>query len=136
LREERLNCARDRLFTVGDYLAGALTGAVTAASVRAVVSPELDMVLAMLIGMAAGTVVHLLIGVAVSPLLGMFQSMVPGGLIGMYGGMLFAMRDAMQHPGSLGRAILVGIVFGAVVTAGVRLYDRALRATSPSDAST
>jgi hypothetical protein len=126
---------RDRqqavLFTIGDYLVGGLTGAATAIAVRALVSPALDMVLAMLIGMVAGTVVHLLIGLAVSPLLGLFHCMVPGGLIGMYGGMLFAMRDAMQHEsGSLGGAVTVGIVFGAVVTAGVRLYDRSLRAPS------
>jgi hypothetical protein len=119
------------LFAVGDYVAGGLTGAATAAAVRGVVSPDLDMVLAMLIGTAVGMAVHLAIGVALSPLLGLFHCMVPGGLIGMYGGMLFAMRDVMQpHRGGLGRAIMVGIVFGAAVTAGVRLYDRALRATS------
>ncbi len=128
---------REVVFAVGDYLAGGLTGAVTAAAVRAVVSPGLDMVLAMLIGTAAGMIVHLAIGLLAAPLLGLFHFMVPGGLIAMYGGMLFAMRDVMQaHPGSLGRAIVVGIVFGAVVTAGVRLYDRALRASIGSDAST
>jgi hypothetical protein len=127
---------REVVLAVSDYIAGGLTGAVTAAAVRAVVSPGLDMVLAMLIGTAAGMIVHLVIGLLTAPLLGLFHCMVPGGLIGMYGGMLFAMRDAMQHhPGSLGRAIVVGIVFGAAVTAGVRLYDRALRAPIGSDAS-
>jgi hypothetical protein len=119
------------LFAVGDYLAGGLTGAVTAVAVRAVVSPDLDMVLAMLMGMAAGIVVHLALGLAMSPMLGLFHCMVPGGLIGMYGGMLFAMRDTMQpHPVSLGRAMVVGLVFGVVVTATIRLYDRALRAAN------
>lgn len=126
--------SRAAFFAAGDYLAGALTGAGTAIAVRALVSPELDMVLAMLIGMAVGMVVHLALGLAMSPLLGLFHCMVPGGLIGMYGGMFFAMRDTMQHePGSLGRAIVVGIVFGLVVTAAVRLYDRALRAANPDD---
>lgn len=125
------------LFTLGDYLAGGLTGAATAVVVRGIVNPELDMVLAMLIGMAAGMVVHLSIGVALSPLLGLFHCMVPGGLIGMYGGMFFAMRDTMQHhPGSLGRVVVVGIVFGLVVTAGVRLYDRAVQAPARGGAST
>ena len=119
---------RQVFFAVGDYLAGGLTGAATAVAVRAVVSPDLDMVLAMLIGIAVGTVVHLAVGLVASPLLGLFHAMVPGGLIGMYGGMLFAMRDTMQaHRGSLGRAAVVGVVFGAAVTAGVRLYHRALR---------
>jgi hypothetical protein len=122
------------LFAIGDYLAGGLTGAATAAAIRAVVNPDLDMVMAMLIGMGAGMVVHLALGLAMSPLLGLFHCMVPGGLIGMYGGMLFAMRDTMQHhPGSLGAAIVVGTVFGVVVAATVRLYDRALRAANPSD---
>jgi hypothetical protein len=52
---------------------------------------------------------------------------VPGSLIGMYGGMLFAMRDSMeQQPSSPTHVILVGIIFGLVIIAGVRLYDRAL----------
>jgi len=55
----------------------------------------------------------------------MFHVMVPGAVIGMYGGMLFAMRDVMQQ-GSTGQAIEVGVAFGLLVTAGVRLYDRAL----------
>lgn len=44
----------DTVFTVGDYAAGGLLGAVTAVGVRAAVRPDLDMVLAMLMGMAAG----------------------------------------------------------------------------------
>jgi hypothetical protein len=104
------------LFAAGDYLVGGLVGAATAAAVRAVVSRDLDMVLAMLIGTAVGMAVHLAIGLAVAPFLGLFHCMVPSGLIGMYGGMLFAMRDAMQHHrGSLEQSVLVGLIFGAVV---------------------
>lgn len=126
----------EMLFALGDYLAGGLTGAATAVVVRGIVSPNLDMVLAMLIGMAAGMGVHLLIGVALSPVLGLFHCMVPGGLIGMYGGMMFAMRDTMQHPAaSLGRAVVVGIVFGVAVTAGVRLYGRAVQVPGGGAAS-
>ena len=122
-------------FAAADYLVGAMTGAATAAAVRSVVNPGLDMVLAMLIGTVVGMAVHLVIGVVGSPFLGFFHCMVPGGLIGMYGGMLFAMRDTMQHQrSSLADAIVVGIVFGLAVTAAVRLYDRALRARS-GDAS-
>ncbi|MCZ7618926.1 MAG: hypothetical protein M5U32_11690 [Myxococcota bacterium] len=116
------------VLAVGDYVVGGLTGAATAAAVRLVVAPDLDMVLAILIGTGAGMIVHVAVGAAAAPLLGLFHVMVPGGLIGMYGGMLFAMRDVMQHaPGPLGNALMVGAVFGAVVTGGVRLYDRVLR---------
>lgn len=116
------------LFTIGDHLAGGAVGAVTAVGVRAVVSPQLDMVLAMLVGMAIGMIAHLVLTVLLAPVLDPFHVMVPGGLIGMYGGMMFAMRDTMQaHAGSLRQAILVGVVFGVVVVAGVRLYDRAIR---------
>ena len=125
---EPVHQLREILFAAGDYLGGGLTGAVTAIAVRAVVSPDLDMVLAMLVGTVAGMAVHLAIGLLTAPFLGLFHCMVPGGLIGMYGGMLFAMRDVMQaHRGSLAHAVVVGIVFGIAVTAGVRLYDRALR---------
>ena len=124
------------LFAIGDYVAGAITGAATAAVVRAVVSPDLDMVLAMLIGMGVGMIVHFAVGIVFSPILGLFHFMVPAGLIGMYGGMLFAMRDTMQHhPGSLGRAILVGVVFGAAMAAGIRLYDRVLHAKAAPDSA-
>jgi hypothetical protein len=121
------------LFTAGDYIGGGMTGAATAVTVRALVSPQLDMVLAMLIGMAIGMIVHLVLTVLLSPVLGAFHVMVPGSLIGMYGGMLFAMRDTMQAPpGSMTHTVLVGIIFGLSVVAGVRLYDRALRATASS----
>lgn len=131
-REDSIRTSAGRvcsaLVTVGDYLAGGFIGAATAAAVRATVNPETDMVLAMLIGMALGMVVHLVLGLVLSPILDPFHVMVPGSLIGMYGGMLFAMRDTMQaHAGSLNDAILVGAAFGLVVVAGVQLYDRALR---------
>jgi hypothetical protein len=116
---------RHVLFGVGDYFAGGVTGAATAVAVRAVIGPDVDLALAMLLGMGLGMLVHLPIGLVLSPVLGMFHVMVPGTVIGMYGGMLFAMRDVMQQ-GSTGQAIEVGVAFGLLVTAGVRLYDRAL----------
>lgn len=119
---------QDRLFTVGDYAGGAIMGGATAAAVRGLVSPNTDMVIAMLIGMAVGMVLHLVIGLLLTPLLGMFHAMIPGSLIGMYGGMMFAMRDSMQmHPGSLGHAVAVGTGFGVLMIALMRIYDRALR---------
>lgn len=119
---------QEGLFAAGDYLCGALIGGTTAAAVRGLVSLEIDMVLAMIAGMAAGVLIHLVIGLLLTPLLGMFHAMIPGSLIGMYGGMLFAMRDSMQaHAGSLGHAIAVGVAFGLVMVAVLRLYDRALR---------
>jgi hypothetical protein len=126
------NRMQDTLFAVGDYVGGALIGGTTAAAVRGLVSSEMDMVVAMLIGMAAGMALHLTIGLLMTPLLGMFHAMIPGSLIGMYGGMLFAMRDSMQaHSGSLGHAVAVGIGFGVVMIAIMRLYDRALRGPIP-----
>ncbi len=116
------------LFTVGDYLAGMLIGVATALAVRAVTWPGMDMVIALLIGMAVGMILHLIIGLVLSPLLGMFQTMAPGSLIGMYGGMLFAMRDAMAAGSrTLAAAAIVGAGFGLVVVAGVKIYNRVLR---------
>jgi hypothetical protein len=116
------------LFSIGDYLAGIIIGVVTALAVRATVSPGMDMVIAMLIGMAAGTVVHLLIGLILAPLVGMFETMVPGSLIGMYGGMLFGMRDSMAAGSrTSASAAIVGAIFGAVVVLGVKVYNQILR---------
>lgn len=115
------------LFVIGDYAAGGAVGAATAMAVRVAVRPGFDVVLAMLAGMATGMFIHLMAALFLSPVLGFFHTMVPGSLIGMYGGMLFAMRDSMeQQPSSPAQVILVGIIFGLVITAGVRLYDRAL----------
>jgi hypothetical protein len=122
----------DALFTIGDYVGGSLIGGTTAAAVRGLVSPETDMVVAMLIGVAVGMILHLTIGLLLTPLLGMFHAMIPGSLIGMYGGMLFAMRDSMQaHAGSLAHAVSVGVGFGLLMIAAMRLYDRALRGPIP-----
>jgi hypothetical protein len=116
------------LFTIGDYLAGMLIGAATTLAVRAIVSPGMDMVVAMLLGMAAGMALHIVLGLVLAPLLGMFETMMPGALIGMYGGMLFGMRDSMAAGSrTLGAAILVGAAFGAIIVAGVKIYSRVLR---------
>ncbi len=120
------------LFAIGDYVCGALVGGTTAAAVRGWVGPETDMVVAMVLGMGIGIIVHLAIGLLLTPLLGMFHAMIPGSLIGMYGGMMFAMRDSMQeHAGSLEHAVVVGVGFGVLMIAAVQLYDRALRGTVP-----
>jgi hypothetical protein len=98
------------LFAIGDYLAGMLISITTTLAVRAIVWPGMDMV-AMLLGMAAGMVLHLVLGLVLAPLLGMFETMMPGSLIGMYGGMLFGMRDSMAA-GSLTLPAAVGAIFG------------------------
>ena len=115
-------------YSIGDYLAGILVGVATTLAVRSVIWPGMDMVLAMLIGMAAGMVVHLVLGLALSPLIGMFEVMMPASLIGMYGGMLFGMRDSMAAGSlTLGSAAAVGAGFGAIVVLGVKVYDHILR---------
>lgn len=115
-------------FVIGDYIGGIFTGVLVAWAVRLVVSPGVDMVLAMILGMAVGMLLHLGIGFFLAPLLGMFQTMVPGSMIGMYGGMLFAMRDSMGAGSrSLHEALFVGALFGALVVAGFHIYDRVLQ---------
>jgi hypothetical protein len=121
------------LFAAGDYVAAGVMGIATAMAVRLLIAPGFDLALAMLLGVVVGTFVHLAIGFLLSPFLGFFHAMVPGGLIGMYGGMLFAMRDAMQAV-SLGHAVTVGAVFGAIIMAIVQFYDYALAGARPSDA--
>jgi hypothetical protein len=70
------------------------------------------------------------LGAALSPLLGMFATMTPGSIIGMYGGMLFGMRDSMGAGSrTLAAAVGVGALFGLVVVLFLKIYDRALRGT-------
>jgi hypothetical protein len=117
-------------FVIGDYVAGMFIGALTALSVRAAVWPGMDMVIAMLLGMAIGMAIHLVLGLVLSPLLGMFETMLPASVIGMYGGMLFGMRDSMAAGSrTLAAAATVGALFGALVVLGIKVYDRALRGT-------
>ena len=119
------------LFTVGDYLAGGVTGAVTAAAVHGCIAPETDMVVAMVIGMAVGMVVHTGAVLVLAPVLGMWHVLVPHSIIGRYGGMLFAMRDSMQSR-SLEWVLLIGAGFGVVVIAVMQLYNRILTKGSSS----
>ncbi len=115
-------------FRLGDYLAGALTGGLTALAVRMLVGPQWDMVVAMLVGTAAGMTVHLLLLLVLVPLVGDFEVMMPGALIGMYGGMLFGMRDSMQQAYvSLEMACAVGVLWGLLVVLGVRWLDQQLK---------
>jgi len=56
--------------------------------------------------------------------------MIPGSLTGMYGGMLFAMRDSMAAGSrTWSAAIAVGAVFGLVMTIGMKIYNHVLRGT-------
>jgi large-conductance mechanosensitive channel len=122
--------AMKMLLQIGDNFAGAAIGAVTALVIRSVVSPGMDMVLAMLVGMALGMIVSLLMGYMLAPLIGIIDVMVPGSLTGMYGGMLFAMRDSMAAGSrTMAASIVVGAIFGLVVTAAVEIYNYALRGT-------
>jgi hypothetical protein len=114
-------------FQIGDFLVGMLVGVLTALAVRVLMWPGIDMVIAMLIGMGVGMVIHFVIAFALGPLLGMFQTMIPASVIGMYGGMFFGMRDSMEAgSATYGAAALVGAIFGAVVVAALKVYDRAL----------
>ena len=118
----------EMIIVVGDYLAGMAVGVGTALAVRGVVAPGMDLVIAMLLGMVIGMFVQLFIGIALTPLLGMFHTMTPASLIGLYGGMLFAMRDAMAAGSrTLAAAAIVGGVFGLVVVAVMKFYDLSLR---------
>jgi hypothetical protein len=73
-------------------------------------------------------ILHLVLGFMLSPLLGMFETMMPGSVIGMYGGMLFGMRDAMAAGSrTLAAVILVGASFGLVIVLCLKIYDRVLR---------
>ncbi len=115
-------------FVIGDYAAGMLIGVATALGVRAIVWPGMDMVIAMMLGMAIGMVIHIVLAFAFAPLLGMFQTMFPAAIIGMYGGMFFGMRDSMAAGSrTLGAAAAVGALFGAIVVLSVKIYDRVLR---------
>src|SRR5262245_29968995 len=115
-------------FVIGDYIAGMFIGALTALSVRAAVWPGMDMVIGMLLGMGIGMAIHLVFGLVLSPLLGMFETMLPASVIGMYGGMLFGMRDSMAAGSrTLAAAAAVGAFFGVLAVLGVKVYDRALR---------
>lgn len=117
--------SRRLAFALGDYAAGALVGAATAGGVRTVIDPQWDIALAMLVGMDIGMLCHLVVGLMLSPALGFFHVMVPAGVIGMYGGMLFGMHDAMQ-PVTPAHALAVGSAFGVIVSALVQFYGFAL----------
>ena len=114
------------LFTIGDYLAGIVIGAMTALAVFAGVPLGMDLVIAVLLGMAIGMVVHLVVGLLLAPLLGIFETLMPASLIGTYGGMLFAMRDSMAA-NSFAHAAAGGAVLGTVAVLGVKTYNRVLR---------
>ncbi len=115
-------------FVIGDYTAGIFIGVLTALGVRAAVWPGMDMVIAMLLGMVIGMAMHTVLGLLLSPLLGMFETMIPASVIGMYGGMLFGMRDSMAAGShTLIASAAVGAFFGALVVFGVKVYDWALR---------
>jgi len=118
------------LYQIGDYLAGAVIGMATALIVRIIIWPGMDMVIAMLLGIGLGTIVSLFLGYMLSPMLGAVETMIPGSLTGMYGGMLFAMRDSMAAGShTMVAAISVGAIFGVAVTLAMKFYNYVLQGT-------
>ena len=125
---------RKWLYLLGEYVAGVATAVLTALPVHAAVDPGWDMVVAMIVGTLLGSAAHLVVLALLGPFVGFFHVMAPGALIGMYGGMLFGMRDSMQAASwSLTLAVAVGL--GALVVAAVQLYDRVLRADGQAEGS-
>lgn len=118
--------AHEWLFALGEYVAGLVLAVATAAALHAIVHPGWDLVLAMLLGVAVGTVFHVVATLLFGPWVGTFQVMASGSLIGSYGGMLFAMRDAMQLS-SWGNVLQVAVIFGLILVFSTRVYDRSLR---------
>jgi hypothetical protein len=118
---------RKWLYLLGEYVAGVATAVLTALPIHALVDPDWDMVVAMIAGTLLGSAAHLLVLALLGPLVGLFHVMAPGALIGMYGGMLFGMRDSMQAA-SWSRTLAVAVALGVLVVAAVQLYDRVLRA--------
>jgi len=113
-------------YLLGEYAAGVATAVATALPIHALVDRDWDMVVAMLAGTVLGSIAHVLILGVLGPLVGFFHVMAPGALIGMYGGMLFGMRDSMQAA-SWSQAVAVAVATGIAVVVAVQLYDRALR---------
>ena len=125
---------RKWLYLLGEYVAGVATAVLTALPIHGLVDREWDMVVAMIAGTVVGSVAHLLVLALLGPVVGLFHVMAPGALIGMYGGMLFGMRDSMQAA-SWSRTLAVAIGLGILVVAAVQLYDRLLRAGGRADPS-
>ena len=113
-------------YLLGEYAAGVATAVATALPIHALVDRDWDMVVAMFAGTVLGSIAHVLVLGVFGPLVGFFHVMAPGALIGMYGGMLFGMRDSMQAA-SWSQAVAVAVATGIAVVVAVQLYDRALR---------
>ena len=122
------------LYLLGEYVAGVATAVLTALPIHALVDRDWDMVVAMIAGTVVGSAAHLLVLALLGPLVGLFHVMAPGALIGMYGGMLFGMRDSMQAA-SWSRTLAVAVGLGILVVAAVQLYDRVLRANGRAEPS-
>ena len=125
---------RKWLYLLGEYVAGVATAVLTALPIHVLVDRDWDMVVAMIAGTVLGIAAHLLVLGLLGPLVGLFHVMAPSALIGMYGGMLFAMRDSMQAA-SWSRTLAVAVGLGILVVAAVQLYDQALRAGSKAEPS-
>ena len=121
-------------FALGDYAAGLVLSIATAAAIHAMVRPGWDMVIAMLLGMGVGTGLHVLVALLFGPWVGMLPVMATGSLIGMYGGMLFGMRDSMQAC-SWSHVVGVAALFGCFIVWVIRTYDQSLRGTRASGSS-
>ena len=108
---------------IGRWLIGRVIRLMRAAMGRSAVDPTLIKYLGSIVSIALN--IALVLGI-LGPLVGFFHVMAPGALIGMYGGMLFGMRDSMQAA-SWSQVMAVAAAIGIAMVVGIQLYDRAVR---------
>ena len=123
---------RRRLYLLmGELFATSGSGALVAVVTVSFVGPGWNGLLAALAGMLVGSIVTAPVALALTPLFGAFEIMLPAMSAGMVSGTATGMVAAMRPLGLPGAAQL-GAAIGLSVLIAVRWLDRHIRRREPS----
>lgn len=118
---------RQKLFKVGDGLFLALVGGVSAGAMRVAHDLEANMLLSMAAGMGLAMFLQTILALAVAPVLGSIEAMVPSAVVAMLAPVTVCVFELGGHPIALQSSLGSGALAGIAVFALLQRYQSSCR---------
>ena len=122
--ESRSPRRRPALFAVADALFLMAVGSASNAAMDLVHTLEWNLVVTLVLGMAAAMVVQMVLAILAAPLLGSIESMVPSMIVGMLSPMQLCAIELMGHHPAPPVGVLAGAGFGLATFVVLRFWGR------------
>jgi len=118
---------RRQLFNVGDALFLVLVGGLSAGAMRVAHDLDVNMLLSMVVGMGLAMFLQTILALAVAPVLGSIEAMVPSAVVAMLAPVAVCVFELGGHPMALRSSLGFGALAGIAVFALLQRYQSSCR---------